>query len=136
MSDDPNVPKAKTKAHATKTIVARRIDDVMRIRLGGGGFANICEYVRKNEIVEGSAWHLAPGDSPLTDSQLWRYIGKVDQAMRDVDAEFRQRLISMHVARCGRLYYKANQAADIRLALACLQHEAKILGLYPKRGKR
>ena len=124
--------KAKAKAHATKATASRRVEEVARLRLRGAAFWNLREHVRGKEAEEGGAWHLAPGVKPMSDGQLWRYVKKADQLLSRSADRSRRQLLRMHLAQLGHLHYKAMQSADYRTALACLESEAELLGLYPK----
>ena len=66
------------KRPATQAVVARRIEEVLRIRLDGAEFWDVREYAREKEKEKGSAWELKRGGKPLSDGQLWRYVGRAD----------------------------------------------------------
>jgi hypothetical protein len=119
---------------ATKAIVQARIDDILRIRLDGAQAWDLCAFVREKEKEPGSPWELAPGQKPLSESQLRRYMAKADALifMRiRGQTKRRRRLITRHVAIRHNLYAKALSAGDYRTALAAVKDEADLLGLYP-----
>jgi hypothetical protein len=118
------------KAKATAALVARRIEEVLRIRLDGAEFWDVREYAREKEAEEGSAWHLADGAKPLSDGQLRRYVARVDAMIADSCRASRKKLLRRHLAQRRNLYAKAVSQGDIRAALAVLSDEAKLLGLY------
>jgi hypothetical protein len=117
------------KPRPTKTQVQARVSEILRIRLDGAEFWDLCEYVREKEQEEGSPWKLAEGQKPLSDSQLWRYIAKADREIAASCRASRKKLLRRHLAQRRSLYAKAVSAGDYRAALACLQDEAKLLGL-------
>lgn len=119
---------AKTKA--TKATVARRVEEVLRIRLDGAEFWDVRESAREKEAEQGSAWQLAQGDNPLSDGQLWRYIGRADKLITESCRASRKRLLRRHLAQRRNLFAKAVNQGDIRAALACLDSEAKLTGLF------
>ena len=124
-------PEEKQKPHASKAVVARRVEEVIRIRLDGAEFWDVCEFAREKEGEEGSAWFLSPNDKPMSDSNLRRYIAKADAIIETSTARNRKKLIRQHTAKRRNLYAKAVLSADYRTALACLRDEAELLALYP-----
>jgi hypothetical protein len=118
-------------ARADKAQVARRIDDVLRIRLDGAEFWDVREFVREKEKEAGSAWFLAEGETPLSDSQIRRYQRKADRLMLESHERSRKRLLRRHLAQRRHLYARAATTGDFRAALSALQDEAELLGLYP-----
>ncbi|HEX5269363.1 MAG TPA: hypothetical protein VFW33_02695 [Gemmataceae bacterium] len=116
---------------ANKALVEARVTELLRIRLDGAEFWDIREYVREKEQEDGSLWRLAEGQKPLSDSQLWRYLARVDQAIAANGRASRRKLVRRHVAERRNLYAKAVEQGDIRAALACKRDEAELLSLYP-----
>ena len=116
---------------ATSPEVLRRVDEILRIRLDGAEWWDVREYVRAKESEVGSAWLLGEGEKPMSDSNLWRYVAKADQAMEESASRSRKKLIRQHTAKRRNLYAKAVLSADYRSALSCLRDEAELLGLYP-----
>jgi hypothetical protein len=121
----------KTPAHATDRQSQQRLDDVLRIRLDGAEFWDLCEFVREKETEEGSAWHLADGEAPLSDRQLYRYLARADKAIGESVEHHRERSVKRHLAQRRALYGKAVLSGDLRTALAVLRDEAQLRGLYP-----
>ena len=115
---------------ATKAIVQQRVEEVLRIRLDGAEFWDVREYAREKQQQEGSAWHLQPSDKPLSDGQLWRYIGMADKLIAESCRASRKKLLRRHLAQRRNLYAKAVSAGDYRAALAAARDEAELLGLY------
>jgi len=118
-------------AKADKALSARRVDDVLRIRLDGAQFWDVVEFVREKERDPESAWHVAEGDKPLSDGMIRKYQERADALMLSAHEKSRKKLIRRHLAQRRHLYAKANLAGDVRGALACLRDEAELLALYP-----
>src|SRR5262245_9938503 len=116
---------------ATKATVQRRVEEVLRIRLDGAEFWDVREYAREKEQEAGSAWELKYGGKPLSDGQLWRYIGRADRMVAESCRAHGKKLLRRHLAKRRNLYAKAVLAGDHRTALAVLDSEAKLEGLYP-----
>jgi hypothetical protein len=116
---------------ATKAQVEARVTGLLRLRLDGAEFWDIREYVREQERADGSPWKLGEGQKPLSDSQLWRYLARVDRHIADDCRASRKKRLRTHLAQRRNLYAKAVAQGDIRAALACKRDEAELLGLYP-----
>lgn len=124
-------PQKPRKKPATQAVVARRVEEILRIRLDGAEFWDVREYAREKEQEAGSAWELPPGEKPLSDGQLWRYIGQADKLVVESCRASQKKLMRRHQAQRRNLYAKAISAGDYRVALAAAQDEAKLQGLYP-----
>src|SRR5579871_2448870 len=124
MSETPKKPKA------TKAIIAQRVEEILRIRLDGAEFIDVREYVREKEREPGSIWEVPDGAKPLSDAQLWRYIARSDQLLAQSCRASRKKLYRRHLAQRRNLYAKAVNQGDIRAALAVLDSEAKMIGLF------
>src|SRR5262249_5447322 len=114
---------------ATKATVQRRGGEGLRIRVGGaavldGRECEPREYAREKEQEPGSAWELKGGAKPLSDGQLWRYIGRADKMIAESCRASRKRLMRRHLAQRRNLYAKSVLAGDYRTALAVLRDEA------------
>jgi hypothetical protein len=116
---------------ATKAQVRARVEEVLQIRLDGGEFWDVREYAREKEQEEGSAWHLAPGQKPLSDGQLRRYVSRADAMIAESFRASRKKLLRRHLGWRRNLYAKAVAAGDYRAALAAARDEAELLNLYP-----
>jgi hypothetical protein len=127
-AEQPGGPKPPK---ATRATVVQRVEEVLRIRLDGAEFWDVREYAREKEKEEGSPWFLPDGGKPLSDGQLWRYIGRADRLIAESCRASRKKLLRRHLAQRRNLHAKAVLAGDIRAALACLQDEARLQGLYP-----
>jgi hypothetical protein len=105
---------------STKAEVAKRVLEVFKLRLGGAEFADLREFADAPE----QAWG-------VSDTQLRRYIAASDALCKEhFDAEA-DHLLNRHLLQRRTLYAHAMGAGDFRTALAVLQDEAKLEGLYP-----
>src|SRR5215510_1924191 len=118
------MPHGSTRKYAsmksTKAEVRKRVEEVFKLRLGGAEFADIREYARAPE----QAWN-------VSDSQLWRYIAAADKLVKERFDARADHLLHRHLLQRRTLYAHAMGAGDFRTALAILQDEAKLEGLYP-----
>jgi hypothetical protein len=105
---------------STKAEVLKRVEEVFKLRLGGAEFADIREYARAPE----QGWD-------VSDSQLWRYIAAADRLVKERFDARAEHLLHRHLLQRRALYAHAMGAGDFRTALAVLQDEAKLEGLYP-----
>jgi hypothetical protein len=135
MKDVEKRKKAGKSAHprATRAQVLQRVEEVLRIRLDGAEFWDVREYAREKEKEAGSAWELKDGAKPLSDGQLWRYVGRADELIAASCRSSRKRLLRRHLAQRRNLTAKAISAGDYRAALAALRDEAELQKLYPSR---
>jgi hypothetical protein len=119
------------KPKPSKAIVQRRVEEVLRIILDGAeALWDVREYVREKEQEAGSAWELPAGAKPLSDSQLFRYIARANRLIAESCRASRKKLLRRHLAQRRNLYAKAVSQGDVRAALACLDSEAKLTGLF------
>jgi len=105
---------------STKAVVAQRVNEVLKLRLGGAEFLDIREYAAAPE----QAWG-------VSDTQLWRYIREADALCKEHFDAKAEHLLTRHLLQRRTLYAHAMGAGDFRTALAVLQDEAKLEGLYP-----
>jgi hypothetical protein len=105
---------------STKAEVTKRVEEVFKLRLGGAEFADIRDYARAPE----QSWN-------ISDSQLWRYIAAADKLIKERFDARAEHLLNRHLLQRRTLYAHAMGAGDFRTALAVLQDEAKLEGLYP-----
>ncbi|SRR5579883_1569430 len=117
---------------ATKVIVARRIEEVLRIRLDGAEFWDVLQYIAEKQQAGEEPWKLPDGGKPIAERTIWWYIGRADQLLKDAFRKEagRKRLLRRHLAQRRNLFAKAVGQGDIRAALACLDSEAKLTGLF------
>jgi hypothetical protein len=105
---------------STKAEVRKRVEEVFKLRLGGAEFADIREFARAPE----QSWN-------VSSSQLWRYIQAADRLIKQRFDARAEHLLHRHLLQRRTLYAHAMGAGDYRTALAVLQDEAKLEGLYP-----
>src|SRR5215469_10266081 len=105
----------------TKAQVEARVTEIVRIRLDGAEIWDVREYVREMEQKEDSPWHLADGQKPLSDSQLWRYIARADKEIAASCGASRKKLVRRHLAQRRNIFGKAMSAGDYRAALAAAE---------------
>ncbi len=124
----------KAKPKATDLVVQARIDEFVNLRLGGSELWDLMQYVAERAKEAGSVWVPQEGQEPLKERQIRYYIAKADALIRKSTAGKREQHIKTHLARRRYLYGRATQAGDLRTALACIDSEAKLLGIYPELG--
>ena len=105
---------------STKAEVCRRVNEVLKLRLGGAELPDIRDYANAPE----QGWD-------VSDSQVWRYIRAADALCKDYFDARAGHLLTRHLLQRRTLYAHAMGAGDFRTALAVLQDEAKLEGLYP-----
>jgi hypothetical protein len=105
---------------ASKAEVAKRVEEVFRLRLGGAEFADILQHASAPE----QAWG-------VSERQLWNYIAAADRLIKERFDAKAGHLLARHLLQRRQLYAHAMGAGDFRTALAVLQDEAKLEGLYP-----
>lgn len=123
--------KAK-RAKPTKAIVARRVEEILRIRLDGAEFWDVLQYIAEQQKEKGSIWAAPDGGKPFAARTVWWYIQKADRLITETfrNERGRKRLLRRHLAQRRNLYAKAVAIADYRVALAVLDSEAKLVGLF------
>jgi hypothetical protein len=120
-------------AKATKATVARRVEEVLRIRLDGAQFWDVLQYVAEKEAAAEEPWAVPEGGKPIAPRTVWWYIGKADALLAETFRKEagRKKLMRRHLAQRRGLYAKAVLQGDIKAALSVLRDEAALLGLYP-----
>lgn len=117
---------------ASKATVARRIEEVLQIRLDGAEGFQILQYVAEKQAAGEEPWTIPDGGKPLAERTVWWYVAKADEVVKESYCKEagRKRLLRLHKARRRNLYAKAVSMGDVRAALACLDSEAKLCGLF------
>lgn len=123
-------------AKADKALAARRVEDVLRIRLDGAEWWDVVAFVREKEREERSAWFVADGATPLSDGMIRKYQEKADRLVEQPHENSRKKLFRRHLAKRRNLYARAVTTGDLRTGLACLRDEAAMLSLYNSRPRR
>jgi hypothetical protein len=113
---------------ATKAEVAKRVEAVFELRLGGAGFADIRQYASAPTDHEGKK--LEPWN--VSDRQLWRYIDAADKLCQERYDARAPHLLARHLLRRERLYAHALEVGDFKTALAVLKDEAGLEGHYQR----
>jgi hypothetical protein len=111
---------------ATKAEVAKRVEAVFELRLGGAGFTDIREYAAAPTDRDGTKqppWG-------VSDSQLRRYIAAADRLCKERYDSKADHLLARHLLRRERLYAHALEVGDYKTALAVLKDEAELEGHY------
>jgi hypothetical protein len=67
----------------------------------------------------------------VSERQLWNYIRTADRLLKERFDAHAEHLLNRHILQRRTLYAHAMGAGDFRTALAVLQDEAKLEGLYP-----
>jgi hypothetical protein len=116
---------------ATKATIQARVDDILRIRLDGAAFHDVRQYVAEQEAKGERPWKVPEGGGPLSERQLWRYVGQADELLAVSLATQRKKRRRLHLGRREKVFARAMQASDLRTALAALDSMAKLEGLYP-----
>jgi hypothetical protein len=129
--EQPNRKRPK-KARPTKAIVARRAEEILRIRLDGAEFWDVLQYVAEQQKEPGSIRAGPDGGKPFAARTVWWYIQKADRLIAETfrNERGRKRLLRRHLAQRRNLYAKAVSQGDVRAALAVLDSEAKLAGLF------
>jgi hypothetical protein len=121
----------ETPQMSKKELVAARVGELLRITLDGAEDCwDWCEYVREKESDPASPWFVPEGGKPLSYSQIRRYVAKVDRLIAESCRASRKKLFRRHLAKRRNLYAKAVSQGDVRAALAVLDSEAKLFGLF------
>lgn len=105
---------------ATKAVHRQRVEEVFRLRLGGAEFADVLQHASAPE----QAWG-------VSERQIWNYVAAADALLKERFDAKAEHLLARHLLQRRQLYAHALGAGDFRTALAVLQDEAKLEGLYP-----
>jgi hypothetical protein len=114
--------------------MARRVEEVLRIRLDGAEFWDVLQYIAEKQEAGEGIWAVPEGGKPIAQRTVWWYIQRADQLLAETfrNEAGRKKMRRRHLAQRRNLYAKAVSQGDIRAALSCLDSEAKLLDLYPK----
>jgi hypothetical protein len=105
---------------ADAATVSARVEELLGVVIDGAQFHDIREYVNAPE----RAWG-------LSDSQIRRYLARVNRLLVERNERKRSVLMAQHLAKRKALYARCVNAADYGTARSVLADEAKLLGLYP-----
>lgn len=102
----------------SKAEVARRVDEVALLRLEGAQQQDVVRHAAEK------GWGLQP-------HQVEKYIRRADALLIAARGRNLKHMIGLHLARREEIYRRAVEAKELRLALAALDSDAKLAGLYP-----
>src|SRR5579885_249780 len=114
----------------TKATLQKRLEEILEIRLCGATFFDARRYVAEKEAAAEEPWTIPEGGRPVSERTLWRYIEQTDKMIAQTCRESRKRLLRRHLAQRRNLFAKCVNMGDMRAALACLDSEAKLTGLF------
>jgi hypothetical protein len=107
-------------AKSTKTTVAKRVNEILTIRLAGAGFAEIVQYAAEK------GWGVC-------ERQLRNYVQASDELLAADLETARPKLMAMHLAQRRLLLNKTMEVGDYAAALRVLDSAAKLQDLYPSK---
>src|SRR5947209_8205082 len=99
---------AAARRQATAAQVAARVEELLRIRLDGAELWDVREFMRQKVAANDPVW----GAAPLSTSQIYRYLEKVDAKIAESCKSSRRKLFRMALARRRNLYARAVNAGD------------------------
>jgi hypothetical protein len=108
---------AKAKKKADTAEAARRVEEILRIRLDGAQYHDVVQYAAEK------GWD-------IRERQIRGYIGRADDLLVERQEKSRRRLLARHIASRESLFARAVNAADLRTALAIKDSLAKLQGLF------
>jgi hypothetical protein len=108
-------------AKVTKIEAARRVVELIPLRLAGKSFQDIVQFAAERQ------WN-------VKHRQLRTYIRRCDTRLAADLEHDRQRMVNLHRVLRHHLYAQAMAAGDLRTALQALKDEATLMGIYaPKK---
>jgi hypothetical protein len=119
--------RKSASGRSTKRVVRQRVEEIFILRLGGAEFHDICEFARRSTDDDGKPckpWG-------VSEAQLRRYIAAADKLCKARFDAKADHLLARHLLQRRRLFAQAIEVGDYKTALAILQDEAKLEGLYP-----
>lgn len=115
----PAEPKPR-KPKSNNAELLARVEEVLVVRLDGAQFHDVRTYASEK------GWG-------LTDRQIREYMHRADELLVERQDRSRKKTLARHHARRETLFARAVNAADYRTALAILDSDAKLRGLYPEK---
>jgi hypothetical protein len=125
--------EAKPRAKADKALSARRVEDILRIRLDGAEWWDVVQFVRENQSEQTSAWFVAEGEKPLSEAMIRKYQERADKLLIESHEKSRKKLLRRHLAQRRNLFARAVTTGELATALRCLDSEAALLALHTPR---
>jgi hypothetical protein len=105
---------------SSRAEVLKRVEQIYELRLGGAEFPDIYDHANAPE----QQWNVSR-------SQVRRYVRAADRLMKKRFDAKAPHLLSRHLLQRRKLFAHAMAAGDYRTALATLDSEAKLAGLFP-----
>jgi hypothetical protein len=115
---------------ADKATVQARIEDLARIILDGAMPFQIGPYVSEREQAGEPPWTIPEDGKPLCSRHIRRLVRRAETLIAETVRTNRKNLLHRHLAQRRRLFRMAVAADDVRTALAVLDSEAKLAGLW------
>jgi len=103
-----------------RTTISQRVEEILRLRLDGAQFHDIVQYASEK------GWGVG-------ERMIRKYIAKADALLVERMDKNSEPVIARHIAQRQTLYARAVNAADSRTALAIIDSEAKLRGLFPEK---
>jgi hypothetical protein len=103
---------------ASKSVIKHRVQEVLRLTLAGAEFPEIRQHAKQQ------GWE-------VSDRQIRRYMEAAYRQFTKLTIHDAEQLVSRHIMQRRSLFARALKNGDLRTALAVLQDEAKLEGLYP-----
>jgi hypothetical protein len=96
---------------------------------------DLVAWIREREADPASPFFVGVGDGsrPLSYAMCRRLVVRANDLIAKAAEGDREHLLAQHLAKRRRLYERAVQRGDVRAALAVLDSEANLLGLFPER---
>ena len=117
-------------SRANKLKTEARVAELVRVILDGAQSFDLVEFVREQEKEPASCWFVAEGEKPLSYAMIRRYAVRAEEVIFKSIRTTPKRRLRLHLAKRRNLYAKSVSAGDYRSALAILDSEAKLEGLY------
>lgn len=116
-----------------KEVMAARIRVVADALLDGSVGLDPVEWIRTQEADKASPFYVGQDREPLSYDQCRRMVRKGHELIAQTVENDRERLVATHRAKRAVLYARCVKKGDERTALAVLQDECELLGLYPRK---
>lgn len=111
---------------ASKAVAAKRVEELVRIRLEGAEMWDVREYIHEQAKKPDNPWS---GTGEMCDAQIYRYIARADKTIADSCKQSRKRMLRRHLAQRRNWIGKAVNAGDVATACRIADSEADLVGL-------
>ncbi len=112
----------------TKGEIRKRVEQVAKVIIFGGEFADIRQYAAETDDATGRPWG-------VSERQLWRYQQAAYALIEKQAEKTRDKVWARHVQQRRQMFALAMEAGDLGTALSIVKDEADLHGLYPVAGK-